>query len=178
LPHGAKLRLDANGAWDRRKAERWLERCAERPVEFVEQPVAADARGADDLLRGLAEDWPTPIALDESLASGADIERWIGEGWRGVWVVKTSLLRDVAGALAQLEKAQAQVVFSSALETAVGAKAALQWAMAWPGEPRALGFGVWPLFQDARCDGPYAAPFIRPADVARIDPEAVWNAIH
>jgi O-succinylbenzoate synthase len=178
LPTGAKLRLDANGAWDRRKAERWLERCAERPVEFVEQPAAADARGADDLLRGLAEDWPTPIALDESLASGADIERWIGEGWRGVWVVKTSLLRDVAGALAQLEKAQAQVVFSSALETAVGAKAALQWAMAWPGEPRALGFGVWPLFQDARCDGPYAAPFIRPADVARIDPEAVWNAIH
>jgi O-succinylbenzoate synthase len=178
LPSGAKLRLDANGAWDRRKAERWLERCAERPVEFVEQPVAADARGADDLLRGLAEDWPTPIALDESLASGADIERWIGEGWRGVWVVKTSLLRDVAGALVQLEKAQAQVVFSSALETAVGAKAALQWAMAWPGEPRALGFGVWPLFQDARCDGPYAAPFIRPADVARIDPEAVWNAIH
>ena len=178
LPNGAKLRLDANGAWDRRKAERWLERCAERPVEFVEQPVAADARGADDLLRGLAEDWPTPIALDESLASGADIERWIGEGWRGVWVVKTSLLRDVAGALVQLEKAQAQVVFSSALETAVGAKAALQWAMAWPGEPRALGFGVWPLFQDARCDGPYAAPFIRPADVARIDPEAVWNAIH
>ena len=178
LPSGAKLRLDANGAWDRRKAERWLERCAERPVEFVEQPVAADARGADDLLRGLAEDWPTPIALDESLASGADIERWIGEGWRGVWVVKTSLLSDVAGALAQLQKAQAQVVFSSALETAVGAKAALQWAMAWPGEPRALGFGVWPLFQDARCDGPYVAPFIRPADVARIDTEAVWNAIH
>jgi O-succinylbenzoate synthase len=140
--------------------------------------VAADARGADDLLRGLAEDWPTPIALDESLASGADIERWIGEGWRGVWVVKTSLLRDVAGVLAQLEKAQAQVVFSSALETSVGAKAALQWAMAWPGEPRALGFGVWPLFQDTRCDGPYVAPFIRPADVARIDTEAVWNAIH
>ncbi len=178
LPNGAKLRLDANGAWDRRKAERWLERCAERPVEYVEQPVAADARGAHDLLRGLAEDWPTPIALDESLASGADIERWIGEGWRGVWVVKTSLLSDVAGALEQLKKAQAQVVFSSALETAVGAKAALQWAMAWPGEPCALGFGVWPLFQDTRCDGPYVAPFIRPADVARIDTEAVWNAIH
>jgi O-succinylbenzoate synthase len=31
LPNGAKLRLDANGAWDRRKAERWLERCA-RPL--------------------------------------------------------------------------------------------------------------------------------------------------
>jgi O-succinylbenzoate synthase len=37
---------------------------------------------------------------------------------------------------------------------------------------------VWPLFQDARCDGPHAAPFIRAADVARIDAEAVWNAIN
>src|SRR5439155_4576617 len=69
LPGGAKLRLDANGAWDRRKAERWLERCAERPVEFLEQPVAADAKGATDLLLGLASDFPTPLALDESVAS-------------------------------------------------------------------------------------------------------------
>ena len=36
----AKLRLDANGAWTLRQAERWLTRCAERLVEFVEQPVA------------------------------------------------------------------------------------------------------------------------------------------
>ena len=176
LPSGAKLRLDANGAWDRRKAERWLERCADRPVEFVEQPVAADARGAEDVLRGLAEDWPTPIALDESLAGDGDVERWIGAGWRGVWVVKPSLLGDVARTLARLERAKATVVFSSALETAVGARAALQWAFGWKGEARALGFGVWPLFQDARCDGPYTAPFIRVADLDRIDAEAVWNA--
>lgn len=185
LPSGAKLRLDANGAWDRRKAERWLERCADRPVEFVEQPCFAEAsqgaalqRKAEDVLRGLAEDWPTPIALDESLVSAGDVERWIGDGWRGVWVLKTSLFGDVAGVLASLEKAKASVVFSSALETAVGARAALNWALAWRGEARALGFGVWPLFQDARCDGPYAAPFIRPTDVARIDTEAVWNAIN
>ena len=139
--------------------------------------IAADARGAEDLLRGLAADWPTPIALDESLASAGDVERWIGAGWGGVWVIKPSLLADVAGGLAALEKARADVVFSSALETAVGARAALGWAMRWPGAGRALGFGVWPLFQDARCDGPYAAPFIRAEDVARIDAEAVWNAI-
>jgi O-succinylbenzoate synthase len=177
LPSGAKLRLDANGAWDRRKAERWLERCADRAVEFVEQPVAADARGAIDLLQGLAEDWPTPIGLDESLVSAGDVERWIGAGWRGVWVVKPSLFGDVAGVLAQLEKAKANVVFSSALETAVGARAALRWAMAWRGEPRALGFGVWPLFTDARFDGPYIAPFLRVEDVERINTEAVWTAL-
>jgi o-succinylbenzoate synthase len=184
LPSGAKLRLDANGAWNRRQAERWLERCAGRPVEFVEQPCFADAsqestrRGrADDLLMGLAGDWPTPIALDESLVGDGDVERWIGAGWQGVFVIKPSLLGDVAGALAQLEKARANVVFSSALETAVGTRAALRAAFAWSGEPRALGFGVWPLFVDARFDGPAATPFLRMADVEALNPEVVWNAL-
>jgi O-succinylbenzoate synthase len=177
LPAGAKLRLDANGAWDRRKAERWLERCAERPVEFLEQPIAADAKGAADLLLGLAGDWPTPLALDESVAGDGDIERWLGAGWPGVFVVKPSLLGDAATALEKLARAKAAVVFSSALETAVGARAALRTACLWPGERRALGFGVWPLFADARFDGPAAAPFLHAEDVERLNPEAVWNAL-
>lgn len=177
LPDGAKLRLDANGAWERRQAERWLERCADRPVEFVEQPVAANARGAGDLLLGLAGDYPTPLALDESLIGDGDVERWLGGGWRGVFVVKPSLLADPAAVLAKLEAAKAAVVFSSALETAVGARAALRFAFGWRGEKRALGFGVWPLFADARFDGPATAPFVRAEDVARIDPEAIWNAL-
>lgn len=188
LPSGAKLRLDANGAWDRRQAERWLERCAERPVEFVEQPCFAPPSGAsqgtalfrrtEELLLGLAGDFPTPIALDESLVGEGDVERWIGAGWPGVFVVKPSLIGDVASVMARLEKAKASVVFSSALETAVGARAALRVAFAWKGEPaRALGFGVWPLFAEARCDGPFAAPFLRAEDVERLNPEAVWNAL-
>ena len=127
---------------------------------------------------GLANDWPTPIALDESIAGDGDIKRWLGAGWPGIFVVKPSLLGDVAGALEKLAHAKASVVFSSALETAVGARAALRMAFAWDGEPRALGFGVWPLFADARFDGPHAVPFIRAEDVERINPEAVWNALN
>ncbi len=178
LPGGAKLRLDANGAWQRLQAEHWLERCAERPVEFIEQPIAADARGAEDLLCGLANDYPTPLALDESLAGEGDVERWLAAGWPGVFVVKPSLLGDAAGALARLAAAKATVVFSSALETAVGARAALRLAFQWPGEARALGFGVWPLFADARFDGPALAPFLRAEEVERIDVEAAWNALN
>ncbi|MSU47814.1 MAG: o-succinylbenzoate synthase [Opitutus sp.] len=190
LPTGAKLRLDANGAWDRRRAERCLERCAQCPVEFLEQPIAADARGATDVLLGLAGDYPTPIALDESLVGEDDIERWIGAGWPGVFVVKPSLIGDVAGAVGRLAKARASVVFSSALETGVGARMALRVALAWAGgadspgsgpadarSARAHGFGVWPLFADARFDGPFAVPFIRAEDVERLNPEAVWNAL-
>lgn len=185
LPGGAKLRLDANGAWSRRQAERWLECCAERPVEFVEQPVAADARGAEDLLRGLANDYPTSLALDESLAGEGDVVRWLANGWPGVFVVKPSLLGDAVQVLERLAVAKAKVIFSSALETAVGARAALRLAFRWPGEKdsaglpqvRALGFGVWPLFGDMRFDGPAAAPFLRAEDVEKINVEAAWSAL-
>lgn len=204
LPSGAKLRLDANGAWDRRRAERWLERCADRPIEYVEQPCFAEAkhgetqqRKMDDVLLGLAGDYPTPIALDESLIGEADLERWIGAGWPGVYVIKPALFADVRAALERLSRAKANVVFSSALETAVGAKAALRAAFAWKEPPRAangavqetatratnppprraLGFGVWPLFADMQFDGPMTAPFLRFEDVTRIDPANIWNAL-
>jgi O-succinylbenzoate synthase len=207
LPNGGKLRLDANGAWDRRKSERWLERCAGCPVEFVEQPIAAESRGARDVLQGLAGDYPTPIALDESLVSDGDVERWIGAGWPGIFVVKSSLFADPHGALTRLAAAKADVVFSSALETAIGARAALEMAFAWTtwlennhgstrknadekaksgtSKPqgseralsRALGFGVWPLFADARFDAPFVTPFIRREDVERLNAGAVWNAL-
>ncbi len=178
LPPGAKLRLDANGAWDRRQAERWLERAAEMPVEFIEQPVAPDARGADDVLRGLAGDFPTPIALDESLVGARDVERWLAAGWTGIFVIKLALLGDPMPVMARLAAAKADVVFSSALETAVGAKAALRLAFGWAGKPRALGFGVWPLFNNGVFDGPFGAAFIRFDDVERLKPEAVWNALN
>ena len=177
LPANARLRLDANGAWDRRSAERWLKRCADRPVEFVEQPIAPASRGADDLLLGLAADYPTPLALDESLVGDGDIDRWLGLGWRGVFIVKPSLLADLPGALGRLTAARSAVVFSAALETAIGAQTALRAAFRWPGEQRALGFGVWPIFVDSRFDGPAAVPFLRWEDVERINPETLWNAL-
>jgi O-succinylbenzoate synthase len=109
-------------------------------------------------------------------------------------VVKPALFADVTSALARLERANASVVFSSAFETAVGAKSALRTAFAWKGEPdalapqkdkaaplprrtRALGFGVWPLFADARFDGPFTAPFLRREDIEQIDTVATWNAL-
>jgi len=176
LPGGSSVRLDANGAWDARTAEEWLGYASDRPIEFVEQPLAPDSKGAADSLKGLAADFPVPIALDESIASDADLQRWLGLDWKGFFVIKPSLLGDAKGALACLASAKAKVVFSSALETAVGAQAALRLAFAWPEKMPALGFGVWPLFSDAAFDGPAAAPFIRIEDVDRISPESLWNA--
>lgn len=177
LPEGSRLRLDANGALDRRKAERWLERCADRPVEFLEQPVPAREKGSEDCLLGLAGDFPTPLALDEALVSEGDLRRWLDLGWPGVYVLKPQLLPDAAGSCEKLSERKATVVFSSALETAVGARAVLAAAFAWKGKRLALGMGVWPLFADGRFDGPHAAPFIRLCDLDTLNAEALWNAL-
>ena len=176
LPSGSRFRLDANGAWNTRTAAKWLERCADRPVEFVEQPVAPDSKGSEDQLRGLSADFPVPIALDESIASDGAIGAWMDVGWAGYFVIKPALLGDAAGVLGRLAASKARVVFSSSLETALGARAALGAAFAWPGEPHALGFGVWPLFANAAFDGPPAVPLLRIEDVERIDPMALWTA--
>jgi len=176
LPGSARIRLDANGAWDARTAGKWLGFCAGRPVEFVEQPVAPDSKGFVDTLCGLAADYPVPLALDESLSDEAEVGRWLERGWSGYFVIKPSLMGDAHGVLRKLAASHARVVFSSALETGIGAQAALRLAFSWPGKVPAVGFGVWPLFADPTFDGPSAAPFIRMEDVDRISPEALWNA--
>jgi len=191
-----RIRLDANGGWTQRVAEQWLTRCAEprlaAKIEFIEQPVWAgeasagatetERRRTDDVLLGLSADYPTPLALDESVSSDAELREWIDRGWSGVFVVKPTLLADPEPVLAELARAEARVVFSSAMETAVGAKAALRWAFAWEGdnsagERYALGFGVYPLFHDSAFNGPRAVPVLHWEDVQKIDEEDVWNAL-
>jgi len=196
---GGRLRLDANGGWTQRVAEQWLTRCADprlaAQIEFIEQPIWAgtkaggvtetEKRRVDDVLLGLSADYPTLLALDESVSSDEELRRWLERGWCGVFVIKPTLLGEPGTVLAELACAKARVVFSSAMETAVGAKAALRWAFAWEGregdngagEPYALGFGVYPLFRDAAFNGPRAVPFLRWEDVEAIDEEVLWNAL-
>lgn len=175
LPEGARLRLDANGGWDRRQAERWLGFCADRPmIEFVEQPTDP---GNVDLLLGLVEDYPTTLALDESVVGRADFERWQGMGWPGVFVIKPALWGDPQDVLDVVGPVAPQVVISSALETACGARRVLELAFAMPGLERALGTGVWPLFAPSRLNGPTALPFLRKTEVEAINAEEIWEAL-
>lgn len=65
-----RLRVDANGAWDRDTAERAVEELASLGVSSVEQPLRADDLAGHSRLRGRGVD----IALDESLAAGTSDE--------------------------------------------------------------------------------------------------------
>jgi O-succinylbenzoate synthase len=166
-PEGASLRLDANGGLSRADAEWWLQRLDRRGgVEFLEQPLM-DA----DTLRRLSEDFATPLALDESLAGDDDLARWTDAGWRGVFVIKPSLH---GGGLPRT--GTAPVVFSSALETVAGARAALRLALEHGAPGRALGFGVWPLFARRVFDAPLDGCVADAAALGNFNAEAAWNA--
>ncbi|HQY07063.1 MAG TPA: o-succinylbenzoate synthase [Lacunisphaera sp.] len=175
LPAYVKLRLDANGAWDRRQAAKWLARCAERPVEFVEQPVRPDDEAT---LLGLAADYPVTLALDESVTGLAAAQRWQGLGWRGVFVIKPALAGPLDELVVWSAATKADVVLSSAIETALGRAAILQAARAQPLTTRALGFGVDGIFGDRRWDGPMLGPVLDGRWVNDVNPEEFWNAVN
>jgi len=175
LPAYTRLRLDANGAWDRRTAEKWLARCAERPIEFIEQPAAPDD---GDTLLGLAEDYPVTLALDESVTGLAAAREWQGRGWRGVFVIKPALVGPLDELAAWAKASQADLVLSSAIETALGRAAILRFAFAHDLTKRAVGFGVGEIFGERLWDGQIIGPLIDAGWSAAVDAEEIWNALN
>ena len=175
LPGYVQLRLDANGAWDRRQAAKWLARCADRPVEFIEQPVKPDDEAT---LLGLAADYPVTLALDESVTGLAAAQRWQGQGWPGVFVIKPALAGPLDEIAAWVATTKADIVLSSAIETALGRAAILQAALARPLTKRALGFGVGDVFGDRRWDGPFLGPVLDASWSEAVNPEELWTALN
>jgi L-alanine-DL-glutamate epimerase-like enolase superfamily enzyme len=67
---GARLIVDANGAWSPKEAVRLIRDLAPMGIELVEQPVAAEDRTG---LRYVREQVGLPIFADESCATAQDI---------------------------------------------------------------------------------------------------------
>lgn len=169
-----EFRLDANGTLDGRQTRAWLEALEGWPVEFLEQPME---KGAEGELFRLAEDYPTPLALDESVCSVDDLKRWRDAQWPGVFVLKPSLSGGLRDLRAELARGDCDVVYSSSLETMVGAAAALRVGLTFPGKRRALGFGVEDLFAD-NIYGLSLGPFLQRGGLPDSDElQLLWNQI-
>lgn len=117
LPTEARLRLDANGGLSVAEAERWLALCADYPsVEFLEQPLPPSEFEA---MQQLADRFPTPLALDESVATVAHLKQCHQRGWTGIFVVKPGIAGFPQDWLAYSKTHQLQMVLSSVLEWAI-----------------------------------------------------------
>jgi len=176
LPGEAKLRLDANGKLEEAGARRLLEVCDRLgQIEFVEQPIAARlfadislgplepeaaaALASYDpwpLLQALAQEYQTPIAVDESVTTVEQVRAAYDRGWRGVFVLKPSLAGSPQAVRDLLGLPELDLVFSSAFESAIGRQAVLtlaaEWAGQHPGQQRAAGLGVSQFLQQDGLD--------------------------
>lgn len=115
----ARIRVDANGAWDVATAVRVLGEIEELDVELAEQPVATLAELAE-----VAAAAAIPIAGDESVASRGDAERALSGEACAVAGIKLSKVGGPEEAIAIAEVLPSYL--SSALDGPVGIAAAAQ----------------------------------------------------
>jgi L-alanine-DL-glutamate epimerase-like enolase superfamily enzyme len=147
LPPGARLRLDANGAWDLETAQRVITACTDLPVESIEEPLRRPDSEGLARLQALA---PFPLALDESLV------HWTGREASRPFPVRRAVIKPAAlgGVAASLRVAErlgglgVEIVLTGIVESAAGLWATTQVAAA-VGSPLAHGLatGTW-LAQD------------------------------
>ncbi|MEJ6827287.1 MAG: o-succinylbenzoate synthase [Synechococcus sp. ArSW.bin.68] len=114
LPASARLRLDANGGWDRLQAWRWVEQLRGDPrLEWFEQPLAADDWEGLQAIAALV-----PVALDESLQ--------VHPAWRDQWEswqVRRPLLEgDPRPLLRDLLRGKPRLMLSTSFETGIGGR--------------------------------------------------------
>ncbi|WP_076260421.1 o-succinylbenzoate synthase [Intrasporangium flavum] len=143
----ARVRVDANGAWDLDTAVEALTRLAPYDLEYAEQPCAS----VEDLARlrvALARRGiDVPVAADESIRKAEDPLRVARLEAADVVVVKVAPLGGVARALEVVDACGLPAVVSSALDTSVGIAAGVALARALPALDHACGLGTVSLFE-------------------------------
>ena len=115
----ARIRIDANAAWDLEQAKRTLAALEPFDIELAEQPVASEEEAI-----ALAGATAIPIAADESVESRADAERLAALGACELAGIKLSKVGGPEEAIAIAEVLPSYL--SSALDGPVGIAAAAQ----------------------------------------------------
>jgi len=133
----ARLRVDANGAWDVETAVRTMARMACFGVELFEQPVASLEE-----LAAVRRRVDVPVAADECVRNLDDARRLAALGAADALVVKVQPLGGMAATLRVMEAAGVAVIVSSMYETSVGLAAGLALAAALDDLPYACGLGT------------------------------------
>jgi len=155
LPSQISLRLDANGAWSRNEAQRFLDGIAGLAIESLEEPLAEPTHGA---LRRLQDSTRIVLALDESLGRFPS-ETLLTQPPVARLILKPPALGGMLPALSlavQAARAGLQTLVTSTLESALGVQAVAQLAAALPRStaPLAQGLATGSWFERDLADAP------------------------
>ncbi|MGH7856607.1 MAG: mandelate racemase/muconate lactonizing enzyme family protein, partial [Candidatus Binatia bacterium] len=147
------LRLDANRSWSAEEARRTLAELAPFAIDFLEEPLRTPR--PLELARLRREG--APIALDESVASGEDLSRYLDAGAADAIVLKAARVGGPTPVLALARLGQTaglRVVVTDSIESSVGRSAAVHLAAALPEPHAAVGLGGAMLLErDVLADG-------------------------
>ncbi|MGZ4140399.1 MAG: enolase C-terminal domain-like protein [Actinomycetota bacterium] len=138
----ARIRLDANGAWDPDTAGIFLAQVRGLDIELIEDPVAA----MEDLAifrRGSA----VLVAAESCVRTVEDARRLRALDAADAIVIKPQRIGGARAALAAAEEAGVPAIASSALETSVGLAMVAAVAAALPDAPFAHGIGTATLLE-------------------------------
>lgn len=144
---GTAIRIDANGAWDEATALRVLRAVEACDIEYVEEPVAGDARA-------VGRQTNIPVAADPaSLEEGRRVLRARGADVLVLKPMALGGLRPTRELAVEAIDAGVGVVITSVLDTAVGVAGALHLAASLPGPGRAHGLATVGLLEEAPVEG-------------------------
>ena len=139
LPSEVKLRLDANGGLNLAQAKELLTVTDDlKTIEFIEQPLSPN--NLAQMLQ-LSQEYTTPLALDESVASFSQLQKAFQQGWQGIFIIKAAIMGFPSRLKEYCQANSLDVVLSSVFETEVGRNAVLKIASQLD-RSRTLGFGV------------------------------------
>ncbi len=112
IGNNIKLRIDANGSWGRKIANRWADILKNnKNIDWLEQPLCVDdIEGMKELNKKI------PIALDESLLKFPTL---IDE-WKGWQIRRPSQENNPVNLLRELENKKALISISTSFETGIG----------------------------------------------------------
>ena len=112
IGNNIKLRIDANGSWGRKIANRWADILKDnKNIDWLEQPLCVDdIEGMKELNKKI------PIALDESLLKFPTL---IDE-WKGWQIRRPSQEKNPVKLLRELENKKALISLSTSFETGIG----------------------------------------------------------
>jgi o-succinylbenzoate synthase len=116
----AKIRLDANGAFDVETALGLIRNLADFNLDYFEQPVATIPELAQLRQKLAAEGISLKIAADESIRKETDPLLVAREGAADIAVIKVQPLGGIQNALHIAKESGLEVVVSSALESSIG----------------------------------------------------------
>lgn len=165
-PSVGRIRLDANGQWNRDQAIAMLERCTRYGIEYAEQPCSSLAD-----LAVVRQETGVRIAVDEGIRTSDDPGSLELGDAADIAIIKPATLGGVRASLELASALGMPVVVSGAMDSSVGLGTALALAGALPELSLASGLGTGALLADDLVAHP-VVPTAGRLSIGRIQPDA------